>query len=315
MPSPAIAILSKAFWKILQLSQNRPRREEYLGHGAIALGTMAIKPMRDGRLINSLSRGVEILRLLADADGPLGVTEVAERLAVDPSTAYRLLATLERGGLVAQDLDSKKYGIGYGVLEIANGLLRRMNIVTVADPYLRSIAALTNESTHVAVLDGGRAVFVARQSGAGILRVETTVGSSEPAYCTAVGKALLADHSEAELRHLFVEPLTRYTPHTITTIGDLVTELERVRRNGYAFDDEELHPGVRCLSSPVRDHRGRIVAAFGLSMPATRLTREHIPDLAKQIGSAAEAISAQLGHIAEPRNGAKEFAPRQRSSS
>lgn len=261
---------------------------------------MAPKPMRDGRLINSLSRGVEILRLLSEADTPLGVTEIAERLRVDPSTAYRLLTTLERGGLVAQAPDSKKYAIGYGVLEIANALLRRMSVVTAADPYLRSIAALTSESTHVAVLDGARAVFVARQSGPGILRVETTVGSSEPAYCTAVGKALLADHSEEELRRLYVEPLTRYTPHTITTIADLATELARVRRNGYAYDDEELHAGVRCLASPVRDHRGWIVAAFGLSMPATRLTREHIPSLVEQIVGAAEAISAQLGYIAKP---------------
>src|ERR1700680_4361808 len=261
---------------------------------------MTVKPIRDGRLINSLSRGVEILRVLGDAEGSLGVTEVAEHLNVDPSTAYRLLATLELGGLVAQDTDSKKYAIGYGVLEIANGLLRRMSVVTAADHYLRSIATLTSESTHVAVLDGPRAVFVARQSGPGILRVETTLGSSEPAYCTAVGKALLAEHSEEELRHLYVEPLTRYTPHTITTIADLITELDRVRRNSYAYDDEELHPGVRCLAAPVRDHRGRIVAAFGLSMPATRLTREHLPALVSQIVGAAEAISAQLGHIAKP---------------
>jgi len=286
--------------KLLLLPPTRIKLEEYFEHSAIALPYMALKPMRDGRLINSLSRGVEILRLLGDSDGPLGVTEVAERLKVDPSTAYRLLATLEHGALVAQDVDSKKYGIGYGVLEIANGLLRRMSVVTAADHYLRSIAALTSESTHVAVLDGPRAVFVARQSGPGILRVETTVGSSEPAYCTAVGKALLSDHSEDDLRHLYAEPLPRYTPHTVTTIADLVTELSRVRRNGYAYDDEELHPGVRCLAAPVREHRERIVAAFGLSMPATRLTREHIPSLVTQIVGAAEAISAQLGHVAKP---------------
>jgi IclR family transcriptional regulator, KDG regulon repressor len=262
---------------------------------------MGIKPIRDGRMINSLSRGVEILRLLAGADGPLGVTEVAERLSVDPSTAYRLLATLESNGLVQQEADSKKYSLGYGVLEIASALLRRLSVVEAADQFLRSIAALTHESTHVAVLDGSRAVFVGRQSGSGILRVETTVGSSEPAYCTAVGKALLADHTEAELHHLFPdEPLPRHTPHTITTVADMLVELERVRRNGYAYDDEELHPGVRCLASPVRDHRGRVVAAFGLSMPATRLTREDMPALVKQIASAAEAISAQLGYVARP---------------
>src|SRR5579864_9633798 len=252
---------------------------------------------RDARMINSLSRGVEVLRVLSEAGASVGVTEVAERLRVDPSTAYRLLVTLEAGGLVRKDVDSKKYGIGYGILEIAYGLLRRMSVVAVADPYLRSIAALTGESTHVAVLDATRAVFVGRQSGAGILRVETTIGSSEPAYCTAVGKALLADHSDADLRQLFgSEPLARHTPQTITTIEALNTEVERIRRNGYAYDDEELHPGVRCLAAPVRDYRGRLVAAFGLSMPASRLARENIPALVERITSAAAEISAQLGH-------------------
>jgi IclR family transcriptional regulator, acetate operon repressor len=270
--------------------------KEWLDHGAILLAVMT-KPVRDARFINSLSRGVEILRLLAQSDVPMGVTDVADRLSVDPSTAYRLLATLERGGLVSQDHDSKKYSVGYGVLEIANALLRKLSVVDASDPFLRSIAAQTRESTHVAVLDGPSAVFVARQSGAGILRVETTVGASEPAYCTAVGKALLADHSERDLRLVYAEPLMRYTPHTITSVADLAVELERVRRNGYAFDDEELHPGVRCLAAPVRDHRGRIVAAFGVSMPATRLTRDLIPTLARDICGAADAISAQLGHV------------------
>jgi|SRR5579872_530695 len=260
---------------------------------------MALKPKHDGKLINSLARGATILRLLGGADAPMGVTEVAERLKVDPSTAYRLLVTLEAGGLVQQDPDSKKYSIGYGVLEIAFALLRRLSVVTLADPHLRSIATLTGESTHIAVLDGPRAVFVGRQSGAGILRVETTIGSSEPAYCTAVGKALLADSIEPDLHRLFAEPMIRYTPQTITTIEALMSELERVRRSGYAYDDEELHSGVRCVAAPIRDHHGRIVAAFGLSMPATRLTREDLPGLVEHITRAAESVSAQLGHVAE----------------
>lgn len=249
-------------------------------------------------MINSLSRGVEILQMLAEAGGPLGVGDVAERLRVDPSTAYRLLVTLEAGGLVLKTA-GKKYGVGYGVIEIAYALLRKMSVVTAADPYLRSIASSTGESTHVAVLDATRAVFVARQSGAGILRVETTVGSSEPAYCTAVGKALLADHTLADLHQLYGGGrLQRHTPQTITTVAELARELERVRRNGYAYDEEELHPGVRCVAGPVRDHRGRIVAAFGVSMPATRLTRQHLPALVQQVVSAADAISSELGFVA-----------------
>lgn len=270
--------------------------------------TVASRTKSNGRFINSLSRGVDILRILADSEAPVGVTDLANRLGVDPSTAYRLLATLETQGLAKQEPDSRKYTVGYGVLEIAYASLRRLSMVALADPMLRSTTEQTGESSHVAVLEGPRAVFVARQSGVGILRVETTVGSSEPAYCTAVGKALLADHTERELRFLFPdEALSRYTPQTITTIPDLAAELERVRRNGFAYDDEELHPGVRCVASPIRDHRGRIVASFGLSAPAARLTREHLPAFVEKVSSAAQNISSQLGYsgdrVAKPAKG------------
>jgi DNA-binding IclR family transcriptional regulator len=128
--------------------------------------------------------------------------------------------------------------------------------------------------------------------------VETTLGSGEPLHCTAVGKALLVDYTHAELADLYgSEKLERYTPQTITTLDELDAELARVRRLGYAFDDEELHPGVRCIAAPVRDHDGRVVAAFGLSSPAVRLTRDRIPDMAVQICESAEAISAQLGYV------------------
>jgi IclR family KDG regulon transcriptional repressor len=261
---------------------------------------MTTKSRTNGRMINSLTRGVEILRMLAQSETPLGVTDLGLRLRVDPSTAYRLLATLEAQGLVRQEPDSKKYAVGYGVLELANDVLQRLNIVALAEPLLTSITAQTGESTHVAVLEGPRAVFVARKSGAGILRVETSVGSSEPAYCTAVGKALLFDLGPEQLEGLFApHTLVRHTPRTITRIEDLASELERARRTGFAYDDEELHPGVRCVASPIRDHRARIVASFGLSAPASRLTRERLDELVEPVRRAAEQISEQLGYRAD----------------
>jgi DNA-binding IclR family transcriptional regulator len=248
-------------------------------------------------VINSLSRGAQILRLLAEQNAALGATEVAERLRVDPSTAYRLLCTLESHGFVTQDPDTKKYSIGYGILEVASGLLRKLSVVEISQPHMRALSTRTGENSHVAVRDRLSAVSVGSESATGILRVETTIGSAEPLHCTAVGKALLADYTHAMLRDLYgSETLERYTPHTITTLDELDAELARVRRIGYAFDEEELHPGVRCIAAPVRDHTGHIVAAFGLSSPAVRLMRERIPDIAAQICESANAISAQLGY-------------------
>jgi IclR family transcriptional regulator, KDG regulon repressor len=252
-------------------------------------------------LINSLARGLQIVQLLAQADGPLGVTQIGERLGVDPSTSYRLLATLERHGFVQQEPSTKKYGLGFGVLQIASALLRRLNLAAIASPHLRALAAESGEGAHVAVRDATRAVFVARESATGVLRVEAPVGSSEPVHCTAAGKALLLDMNEADLAQLFGgRPLERYTPQTITDLDLLVLELQRSRDRGYAFDDEELHPGVRCLAAPVRDHVGRIVASLGLSAPATRLTRDRIPALVAAVRQTAHDVSSQLGYPAEP---------------
>jgi DNA-binding IclR family transcriptional regulator len=248
-------------------------------------------------VINSLSRGVQIMRLLAAQPAGLGVTEVADRLKVDPSTAYRLLATLERHGFAAQDGDTKKYSLGYGVLEVASGVLGRLSVVQIAQPHVRTIAASTGENAHLAVRDRQFAVFVDAESGTGMLRVETTLGKAEPLHCTAVGKALLVDFTRTQLLELFgAEPLQRFTTHTLTTIDEIETELARVRRLGYAFDDEELHPGVRCISAPVRDRAGRVVAAFGISSPTVRLTRERTSEIAEQICRSARAISTQLGY-------------------
>ncbi len=250
-------------------------------------------------VINSLSRGVRILRLLAERVSGAGVTEVADHLGVDPSTAYRLLSTLELHGLVSQEAEGKRYLIGYGVLEIASGLLRRISVVEIAQPFLRALSARTGENTHVAVRDRQFAVSVGAESATGILRVETTLGSAEPLHCAAVGKALIADFTRVQLLELFEgQTLKRYTPHTMTSIDELDFDLARVRRIGYAVDDEELHPGVRCIAAPVRDHQGNIVAAFGLSSPAVRFTRERIPELAPEICESASAISQQLGYVA-----------------
>jgi IclR family transcriptional regulator, KDG regulon repressor len=257
--------------------------------------------MAQPKLINSLSRGAQILRLLADHTVALGVTEVADHLGVDPSTSYRLLATLETHGFVVQDQDTKKYTVGYGVLEVASALLSRLSIVEISRPHMRELAAWSGENTHVAVRDRLAAVSVGSESAAGILRVETTIGKAEPLHCTAIGKALLADYNRAQLAELFGnEPLHRYTPNTKTTLEELEAELARARAAGYTVDDEELHPGVRCIAAPVREHTGRVVAAFGLSSPAVRLKLERIPELASRTIEHARAISGQLGYALTP---------------
>ncbi len=247
-------------------------------------------------MINSLDRGLRVLTMLAEAAGPLGVTELAGRLEVDPSSSYRLLATLERQGFVRQVAPGRKYALGYAVIGLAASVLRKLDVVEAAAPQLRSLAEAGGETAHLAVLDGVNAVFVARETTTAVLRVDSPVGSTEPAHCTAVGKALLLDANDADLRARFGPgPYAAYTARTITTLDALVSELHRTAARGYACDDEETHPGVRCLAAPVRDHLGATIAAIGISGPVGRLSRDRLPPVAAAVREAARTVSTAMG--------------------
>ncbi len=199
-----------------------------------------------------------------------------------------------------QDPATKKYSIGYGVLEVAAGLLRGMSVVDAAKPFMSALSASTGENTHVAVREPARGRFgrfrvrfrhTARRNKGRIGRAPALHGSGEGAalrlYVCAARRAFRRRAAAA----LYAQ--------TITTLDLLDAELARVRRLGYSLDDEELHPGVRCIAAPVRDHLGRVVAAFGISSPAVRLSRARIPELAEEIRTAAAAISVQLGNTAQ----------------
>lgn len=251
-------------------------------------------------MINSLARGLRILKLMAESSEPVGVTEIAEALQVDPSSSYRLLSTLEKHGFVIQEAPRKKYRLGYAALDLAEAVLRRNDVAAVAQPHLRALVAETGESAHLAVRDGTRAVFLAQEVAPVPLRVDTPVGSWEPIYCTAVGKVLIAELPGSTVRDMYGnETLVRHTDATITNFDDLVADLTRTRARGYAYDDEELHPGVRCLASSVRGHEGVIIAACGISGPTTRLTRARLPELVDSVMRAAAAISHDMGYTLE----------------
>jgi DNA-binding IclR family transcriptional regulator len=175
-------------------------------------------------------------------------------------------------------------------------MLRRLDVCALAGKHLLDLVARTGESAHLAVLSGTKAVFVGRESASALLRVETTLGTAEPAYCTAVGKALLFDRGERELHKLFEGvPMNRFTATTITTVDELIDELVRSRARGYAYDDQELHAGVRCLAAPLRAYEGGIVAAIGISGPSARLTQAEMPNLAAAVCEVAGLLSAEMG--------------------
>jgi IclR family acetate operon transcriptional repressor len=251
----------------------------------------------DGNAVRSVDRAAALLLALGDSPGPSGVTELARRLGLHKSTASRLLATLERRGLVEQDDETGKYRLGLVVIRLAERAERTLDLRGLALPELERLARLTHETTGLAILDGDDCLAVAHVDGPNLVAVGDWTGRSAPLHCIASGKVLMAALAEREVVRIVRHGLPRYTDRTITDLEPLLEELARVRRRGYATAIGEYEAGLNAVAAPVRDARGQVIAAVDVWGPAFRLTPRRIPELAAHVREAAAAVSRRLGGV------------------
>ena len=256
--------------------------------------------MESGRrdTVQSLERAFDILERLAAA-GELGVTELAARTGLVPSTAHRLLATLVKRGYVAQSPESGRYLLGYKVIEVASGLEHRLSrLRAAARPHLEEIRRATGETTNLVVLDGDHVVYVDQVEGTRSVRMFTVVGTAAPAHTTAAGKAIMAygPPDAVATRYGGRASLERLTSRTLTTPAALRADLARIRRRGYAIDDEEHEEGVGCVAVPLFDHTARPCAAISVSGPSARTVQVDTDDLGALLNRHGAQISDALGH-------------------
>jgi IclR family transcriptional regulator, KDG regulon repressor len=257
--------------------------------------------MRDRRdSVQSLERAFDLLEALSGG-GELGVTELANRTGLVPSTAHRLLHTLAKRGYVSQSSESGRYLLGYKVVEVASGLERRLERLRVAArPHLERIQRATGETVNLVVLDADRVVYVDQVEGSRSVRMFTTVGTSVPAHTTGAGKAMMAAGPPEAASALYGgrEPLERLTAHTLVTLETLEDDFVRIRRRGYAVDNEEHEEGVGCVATAVFDHGGRPCAAISVSGPSARILHDNTAALGALLVEHAASVSAALGYDA-----------------
>jgi len=248
--------------------------------------------------VQSVERAFDLVEALAGGD-ELGVTELAGRTGLVPSTAHRLLATLTKRGYVTQSSSSGRYVLGYKVVELASGLEQSLaRLRSVARPQLEKIQQATGESANLTVLEGDRVVYVDQIEGTRSVRMFTTVGAAALAHTTASGKAMLAYGSPEALSALYPAGtrLEGLTPRTLTTVDTLREDLGRIARRGYAIDNEEHEEGVSCVAVPIFDHTDRPCAALSVSAPTARIVHADTGELGKLLRGYAEEISTALGH-------------------
>jgi IclR family acetate operon transcriptional repressor len=248
----------------------------------------------------AVSRALQILSSFTVQDFELSVADLHEKLGIHKSTLVRLLQSMAAEGFIEQNPLTGEYRLGIKTFEIGSlySRTRMMNIGALAHPPMQRLSSKLALSANLAVRDGDEIVYVETIDPAGRpMRVSYSAGDRFGVHHTALGKALIAFLPDEQLQNLLERiELTPLTPHTVSTVEDLVKELARVRELGYAVDDEESLPGLRCVSAPVWNDR-RVVAALSASGSTLVVTKERVAEIGGEVTQTAREISAQLGAV------------------
>lgn len=245
--------------------------------------------------VRAVDHCLQLIEALARTDESRGVTDLSAELRLAKSTVYKLLQTLLRRSYVVQEPGSGRYRLGLKFLELGAAVMGSLSIREVAQPHLQALMQATRETVHLGMLEGHEVVYADKIESPLTIRMYSRVGRRSQLHCTALGKALLAYQPEEELRSILSGGLRRHTRRTITTGVRLRAELQRIREEGYALDNEEFEAGLRCVAAPIRDHTQAVVASLGIAGPAPRLGPARLPTLIKHVKEAADAVSAALG--------------------
>jgi DNA-binding IclR family transcriptional regulator len=275
---------SRSATPIARLVENPPRNADDDGD----------EPARGG--IQSIGRAFAILEEVARHRDGIGLADLSKRVGLHNSTTFHLAKTMVSLGYLRQIKESKRYRIGRPLFALAASALDEKEMVSMATPVLDELARQTGESTHYATRMSDAVVVMARTPGPGAFQLTDRVGVVRPAYCTALGKvilaALLPDQLDRYLDRVELKPLTS---KTITSAQRLRRELQDVRKTGIAFDDGEFDKEVRCAAMPVHDFSGQVIGAIGISGPVWRLSIQVLQSKVRNIGEAARKLSEAFG--------------------
>jgi len=243
--------------------------------------------------VQSVDRAIVILEILARS-GEVGVTELARELGVHKSTAFRLVAALERRDLVEQNAGRGKYRLGTGILRLAGATTSRLDLVQESRTVTRALAQHTGETVNLAVLSDGAALYMDQIAGSSALQPHNWVGQRIPLHATSNGKVLLSSLERSEVARQ-VPALRAYTANTITTLDALMRELDEVRQRGFAIAIDELEIGLTAVAAPVRNIHGEVMASLSISGPTFRLDARRVPQMTDAVVSAGQEVSRRLG--------------------
>jgi IclR family transcriptional regulator, pca regulon regulatory protein len=247
--------------------------------------------------IESLLRGLQVLSLYNRDTSALSLTEIKDAASLNKTTAFRIISTLESAGYLERDPETKKYRPGLKVLQLGFTAIASLEFRQVARPYLRQLSQDVDETVSLSVLDGMEVVYIDRVRTQQIVGVILGIGSRIPAQCGSMGKVMLAHLPADDLAQRLRQPLTPCTPHSITDRAAFMVQLNQIRQQGYAFNDEELEIGLRAVAAPIWDHTNHVVAAINVTGSVRTISSQRmVEELAPMVRDTAVQVSQALGY-------------------
>lgn len=250
-----------------------------------------------GVIIQSVDRALQIIDFFTGPQSELGITEISELIGLGKSTVYGLVNTLLKAGYLEQNPENKRYRLGIRLFELGSIVQSRIDVREIARPYLEKLSMDFNMTVHMGIYRDWEMVYIDKVDSPNTRIVYSQVGKRAPMYCTGIGKAVLAGMSPADIQYILkTQPLEALTEHTLTEPDSILDELEKVRKQGYAVDNEEVELGLRCVAVPVYDYHKKPVAAVSISSAAAYLNDDKIIDAAKALQETAKEISKKMGY-------------------
>jgi DNA-binding IclR family transcriptional regulator len=245
-------------------------------------------------IIQSVGRAIEILECFKDKK-ELGVSEISRMMNLNKSTAFGLITTLEAYKLLEKNEESNKYRLGIELFILGSKI--NSDLKSLAESYLESLVDTFEETAHLVTRDGYMVIYLDKIESTHSMRICSRVGERLPIYCTGVGKAILANLPEDELKEVLDNiNLEKMTPYTIIDRKELLKHLQNVREKGFAEDLEEIEVGLKCVAAPIFDHTDKAIAAISVAGPAVRMTDETRAKIAATLVGYTKEISEKLGY-------------------
>ena len=248
----------------------------------------------------SVNRVFQILEYLAQSDDWVSLRVMARHLNIDPTTVYRILCDLKELGYVRQQSADSRYQLSLKIASISARLLDKVQVRQMAVPFMEGLTSKINETTHLAILDDPEFVYIHKVNNDQAVRMRSAIGQRGQLYCTAVGKSLLAFMPKPDVLRIAEKIVyERVTPNTITSKEQLLAELDQIRIQGYAVDDEENEVGIRCVGAPIFDYSGNVAGALSISGWTISMTKERLPEVIPELLQTTQQISTELGYSAK----------------